>query len=137
VETANPHAKRFQRTREAHRSEVAEDYVEAILDLTEDHGEARLTEIASRLGVAHPTVAKAMRRLAKEGLVDLTAYRPAKLTPAGHKLALKCRKRHRVVADFLVALGLDPEGAEVEAEGMEHHVSEKTLSLMERFVADS
>src|SRR5438105_1589348 len=92
-------AARFQQTREAHKVELAEDYVEVILDLIEDVGEARTTEIAERIGVAHPTVAKAMRRLERDGLVVLNPYRPARLTDAGMSLAKECRRRHRVVVE--------------------------------------
>lgn len=130
----DPHAARFKQTREDHRVELAEDYVEAVLDLIDEQGEARLTDIATRMGVAHPTVAKAMRRLEKEGLVVLSPYRPTRLTEAGLALARECRRRHRVVVGFLVALGLEEDLAQVEAEGIEHHVSKTTLELMERFV---
>ncbi|MCW5936675.1 MAG: manganese-binding transcriptional regulator MntR [Fimbriimonadaceae bacterium] len=126
-------ADRFERTREAHRAELAEDYVEVVLDLIEDTGEARVTEIAAKLGVAHPTVAKALRKLEREGLVELVPYRPVRLTSAGLNLARECRERHRIVVRFLLVLGLDAESAELEAEGIEHHVSEKTLLLMSRF----
>lgn len=130
----DPRAERFRLTRAAHRVELAEDYVEVILDLVEESGEARTTDVAERIGVAHPTVTKALRRLEKEGLVTLTPYRPLALTEAGLQMARECRSRHRVVVEFLVALGLDLEAAEQEAEGMEHHVSARTLDLMDAFV---
>ncbi len=129
-------AARFQHTREAHRLELAEDYVEVILDLIEESGEARTTEIADRIGVAHPTVAKAMRRLEREGLVRLEPYRPTVLTEEGMILARECRSRHRIVVQFLIALGLDSQSAETEAEGIEHHVSSSTLGLMEKFTLE-
>ncbi|QYK54317.1 MAG: manganese-binding transcriptional regulator MntR [Fimbriimonadaceae bacterium] len=135
--TNESHAHRFERTREAHRTELAQDYVEVILDLIDEQGEARMTEVAGRLGVAHPTVAKALRRLQTDGLVDLKPYRAIKLTEEGELLARKCRARHQTVAAFLVALGLDEATAEAEAEGIEHHVGQKTLTLMSEFAKAS
>lgn len=135
MRTVDPRAERFRQTREAHRVELAEDYVEVILDLLEETGEARTTDVAERIGVAHPTVTKALKRLEKEGLVLLTPYRPLALTEQGYEMARVCRVRHRIVVEFLVALGLDGESAETEAEGMEHHVSPRTLELMETFVS--
>ncbi|WP_312112781.1 winged helix-turn-helix transcriptional regulator, partial [Stenotrophomonas indicatrix] len=57
----------FRQVREAHRMELVEDYVELISDLLADGGEARQVDIATRLGVAQPTVAKMLRRLARDG----------------------------------------------------------------------
>lgn len=123
----------FAQTREAHRTELAEDYVEVILDLTEEVGEARLVDIAKRLGVAHPTVSKALKKLESEGLVQLKPYRALKLTTEGEELAQRCRQRHHTVVAFLLALGVDPITAEFEAEGIEHHVGQTTLGLMSGF----
>lgn len=124
---------RFSRTRAAHRTELAEDYVETILNLIEEDGDARLTEISARLGVAHPTVSKALKKLEAEGLVFLRPYKSVILTPVGDQLARSCRERHRTVTDFLLALGLDHETAELDAEGIEHHVSPQTLQAMINF----
>ena len=126
-------AKSFAQTREAHRTELAEDYVEVILDLSEEHGEARLVDIAKRLGVTHPTVSKALKKLEQEGLVVLKPYRALKLSEEGEELAHRCRQRHKTVVAFLQALGVDPITAEIEAEGIEHHVGEGTLGLMSAF----
>lgn len=130
---AAPAPNPFSRTREAHRSELSEDYVEAILDLIDSHGEARLTDLAERMGVSHPSVFKTLRRMEADGLVNLRPYRSILLTAQGRKLAEDCRARHQTVVSFLLALGLDRETAELDAEGIEHHVSPKTLGLMAEF----
>ena len=126
-------ARSFTQTREAHRTELSEDYVEVILELSQEHGEARLVDIAKRLGVTHPTVSKALKKLEQEGLVVLKPYRALKLSKEGEELACKCRQRHKTVVAFLLALGVDPITAEIESEGIEHHVGETTLSLMSKF----
>ncbi len=126
----------FVQTREAHRTELVQDYVEVILDLTELYGEARLVDIAKRLGVAHPTVSKALKKMETEGLVVLKPYRALRLTAEGEALAKQCRERHHTVVAFLLALGVEPDTAEIEAEGIEHHVGERTLGLMAKFAAE-
>lgn len=130
----DPQALRFARVRNDHSSELAEDYVETILTLIDEDGDARLTEIAARLGVAHPTVSKALKKLHREGLVVVRPYQSILLTPKGSQLAQNCRVRHVEVVQFLLALGLDRETAETDAEGIEHHVSPKTLKYMRTFV---
>ena len=126
-------SKSFVQTREAHRTELVEDYVEVILELSEETGEARLVDIAKRLGVAHPTVSKALKKLELEGFVTLKPYRGLKLTAQGQELATRCRERHKTVVAFLKVIGVDPVTAEIEAEGIEHHVGESTLAIMANF----
>jgi DtxR family manganese transport transcriptional regulator len=48
-------------------------------------------------------------------------------------LAEECSARHEIVVQFLIRLGLDPETAEQDAEGIEHHVSARTLALFRAF----
>jgi len=129
------HVESFRQAREARRVELIEDYVELIADLIRDGGEARQVDIAARLGVAQPTVAKMLRRLADEGLVARRRYRGVFLTEQGEALAARSRERHRIVESFLLALGVSAETARCDAEGIEHHVSDETLAAFERFSA--
>jgi len=128
------HAEGFVQVREARRSELVEDYVELIADLIADGREARQVDIARRLGVAQPTVAKALKRLVKEGWAVQRPYRGVFLTPAGEALAREVRARHQTVERFLLALGVDADSARRDAEGIEHHVSASTLEAFEAFL---
>lgn len=131
--SADARAEAFQGVREARRSELAEDYVELIAELIHTVGEARPVDIAARMGVTAPTVAKTLDRLARDGLIVRARYRSVFLTDEGRALATECRRRHEIVLRFLIRLGLDPETAEHDAEGIEHHVSERTLALFAAF----
>ena len=133
---ADVHSERFRQARQARRSERVEDYVELIDDLIGITGEARQVDIAERLGVAQPTVAKMMRRLTEDGLVHQQPYRGVFLTDRGKKLAAQSRERHRIVEAFLIALGVSKETARCDAEGIEHHVSAETLETFRRFVEE-
>ena len=118
------HVEGFRQVREAHRRELIDDYVELISDLIREVGEARQVDMAARLGVSQPTVAKMLKRLASVGLI---------LTAEGEKLAQESRERHQIVENFLLVLGVSPEIARRDAEGMEHHVSEETLLKFREF----
>lgn len=120
----------FRKVREAHQTEMAEDYVELIGDLIAETGEARLTDIAGSMGVAQASASKVVARLKREGLVDGRPYRSIFLTEAGAAMAAESRRRHKVVHDFLLALGLDEATAANDSEGIEHHVSEPTLTAL-------
>ena len=67
----NDSAAKFDRIRRAHQSEVAEDYVEMIADLTAETGEARTVDLAARFGVTSPTVNAIVQRLQREDLVEM------------------------------------------------------------------
>lgn len=127
----------FVNVRNAHESEMAEDYVELIAELIEAHGEARPVDIAGRLGVKAPTVTKNISRLRDAGLVHREKYRAIFLTEKGQSLAEACRRRHRLVVAFLQSLGIDEATAERDAEGIEHHVSEATLIAFENHMKGS
>jgi len=127
-------ADRFARARAVQSRALLEDYVELIGDLIAAHGEARVADIAERLGVAHPTATKTVARLKREGLATSRPYRGVFLTDEGAELAEAVRARHRTVVDVLIALGVPPANAELDAEGIEHHVSHHTLRAFEAFL---
>ena len=134
-ETPPSQPERFQQAREAQAKALLEDYAEMIGDLTEEMGEARITDIACRMGVTHPTATKAVARLKREGLAVSRPYRGVFLTEQGAALADRVRARHRTVVNLLVAVGVPPETAEMDAEGLEHHVSDISLKAFETYLA--
>ena len=107
---------------------------ELIAELIDSVGEARVVDLAERFGVSHPTVNKVVGRLQREGLVTSRPYRSIFLTEDGQALAEEVRRRHRIVFDFLCSIGVSETTAAMDAEGIEHHVSEETLTAMERII---
>lgn len=124
-------AKPFIATREHHLKEAAEDYTELIADLIEAQGEARTCEVARHLGVSHVTALRTLQRLQKEGYVETSRHKPITLTQKGRKLASHSKKRHEVLLDFLISIGVPEHVAEIDVEGMEHHISPATMKAME------
>ena len=110
-----------------------EDYLEIIADLLNTKGEARIVDIASKLDIAQATANKTIQRLQNQGFVKKEPYRSIFLTLKGQEVASVSKKRHIIVLTFLKNLGLDARTAEADAEGIEHHVSDKTLKKMEQF----
>jgi DtxR family manganese transport transcriptional regulator len=127
-------AARHQRTRHDHSTEAAEDYVEAIAEIVAEQGECRVEDLRKHFSVSHVTVSRILQRLLREGLVQKKPYRPVSLTAKGQRLATSSRKRHEIVLQFLIKLGVSTRTAEIDAEGIEHHVSKETLTLMKKFV---
>ena len=123
----------FKKVRDAHKSENTEDYLEIIADLLNTKGEARIVDIANKLDIAQATANKTIQRLQNQGFVKKEPYRSIFLTLKGQQVASISKKRHLIVLTFLKNLGLDIKTAEADAEGIEHHVSNKTLKKMEQF----
>ena len=79
-----------------------------IAELIATRGEARVTDLARRLGVTHVTVNRTIQRLRRNGLVTALPYRSIFLTAAGRRLSEESRHRHEIVAAFLASLGVPP-----------------------------
>jgi DtxR family manganese transport transcriptional regulator len=124
----------FEKVREDHRHETAEDYVEAVSDIVAGKGMCRVKDLAELMGVSHVTVNRIVGRLKEAGLLLQEPYRPITLTAAGEQLAERARRRHEVVYSFLRAIGVPAAEARRDAEGIEHHVGEVTLRRMSSFM---
>lgn len=122
----------FERIRSDHRTEIFEDYLEAIAEYHDQNGQCRGADLARHFSVSHATVTQTLARLKDAGLIDSEPYGPVGLTRKGRNVARKSRERHEVVFSFLLAIGVSESVAAADAEGMEHHVSDETL---ERFTA--
>ncbi len=123
-----------RRTRRDHAAETAEDYVEAISEVLAEKAVCRVIDLARRFDVSHVTVTKIVARLKDSGLVTTEPYKPLELTATGKRLAAKSRRRHEIVHQFLLAIGVSDAIAVVDSEGIEHHVSAETLEAMRVFV---
>lgn len=124
----------FSQTRTRHASETAEDYVEAVMELIEEKGECRVLDLSRYFNVSHVTVSRIVKRLQDEKLLLTKPYKPVELTEQGLKLAKQSKKRHEIVLAFLIKLGVDKANAEIDSEGIEHHVGSKTLAAMKKFL---
>lgn len=111
-----------------------EDYLERIHELIESKGYARPIEIASALGIKPSSVTKMMRRLHEQGFAVYEKHRGLTLTDAGERVALRIRRRHKTVSEFLRLLGVEEECLQQDTEGIEHHISSPTIARLERLV---
>ncbi len=123
------------KSRARNLSPSQEDYLEAILRLSDESGAARPGDIAARMSVSRPSVTTALRSLAKRKLVNYEPYHIVTLTDEGRNLADRVSRRHRILRTFLVdVLGIDPAEAEANACRMEHEIDRAVLDRLDRFV---
>lgn len=112
----------------------AEDYLERIHELIESKGYARVSDIASLLGLTRPTVSIMVQRLSRAGYLSYEKYRGLTLTDLGEEVARRIRTRHVLLTEFLGMLDLDRAVVSRDVEGIEHHISPETLEKLERLV---
>lgn len=112
-----------------------ENYLKVIYGLETRFGRAKNKLIADDLMVSLPSVTSKLRALAADGLVDYEAYKGAKLTDAGRFIALKVIRKHRLIEMFLVeTLGFGWDEVHLEAEALEHAVSDTVAARIEAFL---
>ena len=80
---------------------------------------------------------RALDRLARNGILVRDEHEGIQLSLEGRALGQACMARHRLVVAFLESLGVPPEVAAVDAEGVEHHLSPVTLERMAGWVAQA
>src|ERR1051325_6877418 len=108
-----------------------EDYLKSVFHLTSQGGFATTSDIAAMLAVAPPSVSGMMKRLSETGLIEHVPYRGVELTPQGRRAALQMIRRHRILESYLTSrLGFDWGDVHVEAERIEHAVSDKLIERM-------
>lgn len=119
-------------TRPGRLSESLEDYLEAILHITEEKRAARAKDIGARIGVTGASVTGALRALARRGLVNYAPYDIVTLTPKGHRIARGVAHRHDVLKEFFVnVMSVGAGDAETYACRMEHALPDR---ILKRFV---
>ncbi len=103
-----------------------EDYIKAIYKVQLEADSVSAQDIASRLVVSAAAVSKMLKRLQELRLVDHTPYQSITLTPSGQKMAMEIVRHHRLLELYLVeALGYSWDEVHIEAERLEHHISEE------------
>ena len=110
--------------------ESAENYLEAILSLHERHGLVRSIDIANELHFSKPSVSVDMKKLRESGYIEMDKDGFISLLPSGEEIARRIYERHKLLTQFFIRLGVDPEVAAADACKVEHDLSEETFQKM-------
>ncbi len=114
-------------------SKISEEYLEAIYELTRvSDGMVRPIDISRALNVKPSTVNRVLHRLKSMGYINYVPYKVLSLTKRGREAVGRLKRRHDSLSAALQCLGMDPLTAEVEAERMEHSLSEESAKLFQR-----
>ena len=115
--------------------ESAEDYLEAILRLSQKGGGVRSVDIATMLSVSKPSVSHAMKLLREDGYIAMDRYGTVTLLDKGAEFANRIYERHTVLTTMLESLGVPSEIARADACKMEHDISDESFArIKERLI---
>jgi DtxR family Mn-dependent transcriptional regulator len=108
-----------------------EDYLKAILEAESEGQTVIAATLAHWLGVSAPAVSMALRRLKRDGFVDVKADGVIRLTADGHQAAYKTALRHHLIERMLSEVfGMPWYEVHDEAERLEHAVSPAFEALL-------
>ena len=113
--------------------ESAEDYLEAILRLSQETPEVRSVDIASMLKVSKPSVSHAMKLFRENGYIAMDRYVTITLQETGREIAERIFERHKILSAVFESLGVDPEVAMADACKVEHDLSEETFEKIKGY----
>lgn len=116
--------------------ESGQDYLEAILILSEKSPMVRSIDIAAFLGVTKPSVSRAMAILKNGGLVEMGFDGALKLTESGYAIAASMYERHQFLTEFLTSLGVNRQTATEDACRMEHVISEESFRKLREYAEE-
>jgi len=108
-----------------------EDYLKAIFE-AESEGEAVISAtLANWLEVSAPAVTMALRRLKRDGMVEVRKDGRVRLSVAGRKIAKRLAVRHHLIERMLTEIfGMPWYRTHDEAERLEHAVSAEFEALL-------
>jgi DtxR family Mn-dependent transcriptional regulator len=108
-----------------------EDYLKAILEAESEGRTVISATLAHWLEVSPPAVSMALRRLKRDGFVEVRADGVVRLTPKGHEAAYKTALRHHLIERMLSEMfGMPWYEVHDEAERLEHAVSPAFEALL-------
>ena len=116
--------------------ESRENYLEAILILTQEKGFVRSIDVANFLGFSKPSVSVAMANLRNALLIYVDEIGGIHLTDAGQALAEQVYEKHQVISRILIALGVDEETAVEDACRIEHVISQLSFEKVKEHASN-
>lgn len=105
-------------------SATVEEYLETIYNMTMEDELVIGARLAEKFRVSAPTVTEMLKRLVRDGYIEMDNKRHVVLTKAGNQAAEAVLRRHRLTERFLVdMLGMQWHEVHEEACRLEHFIS--------------
>ena len=112
--------------------ESGQMYLETIYILSLKHTFVRAIDVGEQMGFSKPSVSRAMSILKRDGYVNVDNDGAIALTESGFAIAKAMYTRHTVLTRMLIELGVDEKTAAEDACRIEHVISEKTFTAVQK-----
>ncbi len=113
--------------------ETIENYLETILILLQKKGSIRSIDIVNEMGYSKPTISIMMKQLRENGYIKMNNRGFISLTDEGLKIARRTYERHNLLAEILIALGVNKETAYQDACKIEHDLSKESFAKIKDY----
>jgi Mn-dependent DtxR family transcriptional regulator len=113
--------------------EAGENYLEAILMISQKQNKVRAADICSFFGYSRPTVSAVIKQFRENGYINVDDDNLITLTEKGLKIAESVFERHHVLAELFMAIGVDGDTALKDSCRVEHDLSEKTFECIKEY----
>ena len=133
-------SKRLESIKAAHKIKKVssttreEDYLEIIAELVELKGYATTLDISRFMNVSPPSVTKMLQKLDEKKYLEYEKYHGINLTNMGKQVADGIRRKHSTLLEFFEILGIGKEIANRDTEGLEHHLNDKTIRQLKKYI---
>ena len=116
--------------------ESGEDYLEAILMVSERKSEVHAKDIVDELGFSKPSVSIALKKLKEQGYLTIDEMNHLHLTEKGLEIATNIYERHKILTAILESIGVSKTTAEDDACKIEHDLSEESWNQIKKYYTD-
>ncbi|MGN0244258.1 MAG: metal-dependent transcriptional regulator [Lachnospiraceae bacterium] len=114
--------------------ESAENYLETILMIHNKKGSVRSIDIANELNFSKASVSVAMKHFRQEDFITVAPDGEITLTEKGLSIAQDIYERHEVIAQALMALGVDEKTAYEDSCKIEHDLSPQSFEKIKKHI---
>ena len=113
-------------------TKAVENYLEAILVLSNQQPDVHAVDVCNFLGYSRPTLSVAIKQMREKGLIIVNGENHITLTDEGRRVAERIYERHVIVSEMLVDLGVSEDVAHEDACKIEHDISDESFSCIKR-----
>lgn len=115
-------------------NESAENYLEAIYVLKKNNTYVRSIDVAHKLEFTKASVSVAMKSFREKGYITIDESGNISLTKSGVAIAEKVFERHNIIANALIAIGVNKETAYNDSCKIEHVISEESFEKLKEYM---